>query len=58
VGGVDIGGDAAEEDREAGPFRECAVSEEVADEVDVGDVFRPAMATEQETKWVSWVNEV
>lgn len=49
VGGVDIGGDAVEEAREACPFRRCAVPEEVAEAVDVGDVSRPAMAAAGET---------
>lgn len=49
VGGVDIGGDAVEEAREAWPFLKCAVTEEVAEEVDVGDVSRPAMAATRGT---------
>jgi hypothetical protein len=58
VGGVDIGGDAVEEDRKAGPFLKCAVMEEVADEIDVGDVSRPAMVAVDDTGWSSVVKEV
>jgi hypothetical protein len=44
VGGVDIGGDAVlDADREAVCVSLWTAVQESADEVDAGDVFRPAM---------------
>jgi hypothetical protein len=43
VGGVDIGGDAVEDEREAPCSPVWTVMHERVDDVDVGDVSRPAM---------------